>query len=140
MMKVPVSGGEAVDIIGPAGYSGFESPDGKHLLYDFESGGVWSIWRVPLEGGPGAPVIKIGQAPKNWTVTKAGIYFFDSDAKSQPAIKFHSFATGQTKPIAAVVKDRGSGGLTVSPDGRWVLYTQLEGSYSSDIMLVENFR
>ena len=30
------------------------------------------------------------------------------------------------------------GGITVSPDGRWVLYTDTE--ITSDLMLVENFR
>jgi hypothetical protein len=30
-------------------------------------------------------------------------------------------------------------GLTVSPDGRWILYTQFD-QRGSDIMLMENFR
>jgi len=34
-------------------------------------------------------------------------------------------------------EERGYPGFAVSPDGRWILYTQVEGSYSSDIMLVE---
>jgi hypothetical protein len=29
--------------------------------------------------------------------------------------------------------------LSISPDGRWVLYTQID-QYSSDLTLVENFR
>jgi hypothetical protein len=31
-------------------------------------------------------------------------------------------------------------GLTVSPDGRWLLYSQVDGAPGSDLMLVENFR
>ena len=30
-------------------------------------------------------------------------------------------------------------GLTISPDGRWVTYVQVDGA-SSDLMLVEDFR
>ncbi len=30
------------------------------------------------------------------------------------------------------------GGVTVSPDGRWILYVQFE--ITADLMLVENFR
>jgi hypothetical protein len=30
--------------------------------------------------------------------------------------------------------------IGVSPDRRWLLYTQLDGQPGSDLMLVENFR
>jgi hypothetical protein len=39
----------------------------------------------------------------------------------------------------AVLEDQPHiGGLSVSPDGRWILYVREESE--SDIMLVENFR
>ena len=31
-------------------------------------------------------------------------------------------------------------GLSVSPDGRWLLYSQVDGAPGSDLMVVENFR
>lgn len=48
------------------------------------------------------------------------------------------FATKQIRPIFEVDKDFSSG-LSVSPDGRWILYSLL-GDDSSDIMLVNGFR
>jgi hypothetical protein len=59
----------------------------------------------------------------------------------QPALQFLSFAEKRVVHVAAL--DRRPvpflAGLAVSPDERWVLYTQ-EDQRSSDIMLVENFR
>ena len=73
-------------------------------------------------------------------LTEQGIYFMNLEAKPQPNIEFFSFATGGVKEIATIGKERGNPGLAVSPDGRWILYTQVESTLSSDIMLVENFR
>jgi len=46
-------------------------------------------------------------------------------------------ATKMSQPIFEVDRDLG-GGLSVSPDGRWILYSQ-EGVPSGDIMLVNHF-
>ena len=142
MWKVPVEGGEAVQVTGRAGSWGAESLDGKLFYYEVENAGVWTIWRVPVAGGQEAPVIKIGQ--QQWydvaAVTEQGIYFTNLDAKPQPEIELFSFAKGRVKQIATIGKERGNPGLAVSPDERWILYTQAEDPPSSDIMLVENFR
>jgi Periplasmic component of the Tol biopolymer transport system len=140
MWKMPAEGGEAVPVTGRAKYWGAESPDGKFFYYEVEEAGVWTIWRVPVEGDQASPVIKIGHGWGNWTVTEQGIYFINPDAKPHPDIEFYSSATGRTKQIAAIGKERLYPGFAVSPDGRWILYQQLEGTFSSDIMLVENFR
>jgi len=147
-MKVPVEGGEAVPVTGRAGYWGFESPDEKFFYYDIESDGQSlssfvnrSIWRIPMSGGHEEQVLTKGIQAFGWAVTRQGIYFINSAANRQPKIEFYNFATGRTKQIAMIGGyPPVPGGFALSPDGRWILYTQSEGSYSTDIMLVENFR
>ena len=138
IMKVPVQGGDAVAVTGRAGYWAFESPDAKFLYYDIENHGVWSIVRVPIDGGREEPVVTKGYEMLNWAVMKDGIYFISLDGQTR-RIEFYSFATGRTKQIATI-GNMGFPGFSVSPDERSILYTEVEGSYSTDIMLVENFR
>ena len=59
-----------------------------------------------------------------------------------PTVHFFSFATGQLTKILTFEKrllQLDVGAFSVSPDGRWVLCTQLDRA-EGDIMLVENFR
>ena len=148
MWKVRAEGGEAVRLTGRAGFWGEESPDGKFFYYEAKTGEIWSIWRIPVNGDLGTPVVKLGHwgsfgwsgGPADWAVVESGIYFVSPENWPQRDIKFFSFATGQLKQIFRIGKERGLPGLAVSPDGRWILYTQLEGGGGSDIMLVENFR
>jgi len=67
-----------------------------------------------------------------------GIYFNQKpDPSGRSFIQFLSFATGRVKPIATI---KGAiDELSVSPDRRWVLYTQVSQG-GTDLMLVENFR
>jgi hypothetical protein len=52
-----------------------------------------------------------------------------------------SFATGDVRPVASLERPVHPRvwDFAVSPDRRWILYTQLDQS-SSDIMLMEKFR
>lgn len=50
----------------------------------------------------------------------------------------HGFATRKVRPIAKLEKSPHVG-LAISPDNRWLLYTQMD-QRGSDIMLIENFR
>jgi hypothetical protein len=72
-----------------------------------------------------------------------GLYF--APEQNEPAtysIQFLNFGTGQVKHVASFEKPfnlgAGFGGLAVSPDGRWILYTQVD-QVGSELMLVENF-
>ena len=71
-----------------------------------------------------------------WTLSPGGIYFVPAEAPR--SLRYFDFATRQIRPIFEVDKDFGSG-LSVSPDGRWILYSQV-GDVNSDIMLVDHFR
>jgi Tol biopolymer transport system component len=53
------------------------------------------------------------------------------------SISYFDFKTKQTRTVLALDK-RFFRGLSVSPDGRWILYSQLDEE-NSDIMLVDHF-
>jgi hypothetical protein len=79
----------------------------------------------------------------HWTLTPQGICFFDLSNAAGPALKFYSFATHRRTLLRQFSKgtrvDLVSTALSVSPDGRWILYTQLDQA-GSNLVLVENFR
>lgn len=137
--KAPADGGRPVQVTKQGGFSAFESPDGKFVYYG-RGLTTSGIWRVAAAGGE---EIKVIDAPKagywgDWAIVDDGIYFIDWEATTGANIEFFSFATQQTKQVADLGKERVSvEGFAVSPDRRWLLYTQMEDS--SDIMLVENF-
>ena len=71
-----------------------------------------------------------------WTLSLGGIYLVPADAPR--SLRYYDFASKQIRPIFEVDRNFGSG-LSVSPDGRWILYSQV-GDVNSDIMLVDPFR
>ena len=60
------------------------------------------------------------------------------DSHRRYLIEFLRFSTGQSRPIVASERPVGALGVSVSPDERFVLFTQLDQS-GSDLMLIENF-
>jgi hypothetical protein len=92
---------------------------------------------MPVAGGEETQVLDRVVAWRGFDVTDRGIYFLTrSDAEF--SIQFFSLATTKTETIAKVERPT-LGGLTVSPDGKTILYCQLD-QLGSDLMLVENFR
>ncbi|MGI9167228.1 MAG: TolB family protein, partial [Pyrinomonadaceae bacterium] len=139
--KAPVAGGEARQVTKQGGFAAFESLDGKYLYYaKLDAAG---LWRIPVEGGEESLVFD-QLKPREWgywAVADGGIYFINSEAKPHATIEFFSFATSRVTPVATIEKEpiNWASNLAISPDGRWILYTQLDQS-DSDIMLVENLQ
>lgn len=133
--KVSPKGGHAVQVTKKGGYAALESPDGKTLYYA-KRRGDYRLWKVPAEGGEETRVPGLLDSVywSNWALTREGVYFYSESAQ---AIEFYSFATRRITQIAKPEK-RG-GGLAVSPDGRWILFGQVDQD-TSHIMMVENFR
>jgi branched-chain amino acid transport system substrate-binding protein len=108
-------------------------------------GNVAGIWRAPVEGGEETLILDTHKAGhwSAWTVVEQGIYFLTAESLERPVIEFFSFTTGRITEVAALSKPfrpwTNPAGLSVSADGRWMLFTQEDRS-DMDIMLVENFR
>ena len=143
--RVPAEGGAPVQVSRHGGVNVFESADGKTLYYakDISARG---IWKMPAQGGEEMAILD-SPGPRSWGymhVIETGIYFVDVIGNAKPpryAIFFHDFATRRTAQVALLEKSPSAGGrgLSLSPDGRSLLYPQFDAT-GVDLMLLENFR
>ena len=138
--RCSASGGDAIALAKDInGINPRESFDGK-TVYFASNHDKSTLKQVALPAQPGTEskvdgMLRIRMA-ELWTLSRSGIYFVPAEAPR--SLRYFDFATRQIRPIFEVDKDFISG-LSVSPDGRWLLYSQ-EGDVNSDIMLVDHFR
>ncbi len=140
--KIPANGGDAIQLTRDGGFVPLESPDGKFLYY-VKSLASAELWRIPAQGGQATKILEGLSSYLNLAIVDGGVFFVpDRGVAASSSIRFLSFATNRIRPVASFDKplDLGpSGGVSVSPDGRSILYTQFEQA-GSELMLVENFR
>ncbi len=137
--KLPAQGGEAVRVKYLNDVPK-ESPDGKFVYYGQGYPMPVSVWRMPVGGGEEVKVLDSVGPVASWTMIPEGIYYLTyTDDRAFHDLCFYEFATRRTRKIQALGEVHWMYGLTASPDGRTVLYSQLDES-GSDLMLVENFR
>jgi Tol biopolymer transport system component/serine/threonine protein kinase len=140
--KVPAAGGTAVQVTRKGGFESAESPDGQFVIYSKDRD-VAGLWRVPVAGGEEEPIPELATAGyhRYWSLTKTGILFVPQDVQPRPVINFFNFASRQVTQVAwpDKVPIYGPPGMAMSPDGRRLLYAQMD-RVVSDITLVENFR
>ena len=144
--KVPSTGGEATDAIqvtSNGGRNPLESPDGRSVYYTKTGAAPKpSIWRVPVGGGPEEPVIEFtSSAARGFDLNAEGLYFVDQlEGPDSPwVVNRYEPGTRKITQIAELpyTPSPGSLGISVSPDGRWIL--SVEHSSDWDLILVENF-
>jgi hypothetical protein len=146
--KIPASGGDAVQVTSGVGYQAFESPDGAYLYYVETRDRPSPVWRLPTSGGVPVKVLE-GVVLFNFVVLEGGIYYIDRPSgeggirgidrpSGETRLQYFDFATRRSTTVA---RNLGNVfiGLTVSPDGRTILYTRVDSSVD-DLMLVDNFR
>jgi hypothetical protein len=136
--KVPAEGGPVVPV-GDCCYPN-ESADGKfiYVLGNFNDLDHRTISRIPVEGGEPEKVLEsVSDVP--YAVFDDGVYYLSRpDPARGYSVRFLDLAARKIETVAELGK-LPCGGITVSPDRRWALYTQMDQS-GSDLMLVENFR
>jgi Tol biopolymer transport system component len=130
--RVPSEGGDTTQISRGGGQMPLAHRD--RLYYWWK----WNLWSVPLEGGE--PIRAVDARFNIWTAWNGKILYVDRRAETGTAIELFDPGTGETREVASL----GEWpllflGLSVSPDGKWILYTQGDDP-GSDIMLVEGFR
>ena len=137
--RCPATGGDAIALSKDIdGVSPQESFDGKTVYFvshEMDS----TLKKVALPGQPGTES-EVDGFPRVsnyslWTLSSGGIYFVPAEAPR--SVRYFDFATRQIHPVFEVNKDFVRG-LSLSPDGRWLLYSQI-GDVTGDIMLVEHF-
>jgi Tol biopolymer transport system component len=135
--KVPSDGGTAVQVTRNGGHEAFESADGKHIYYVTEKHPS-GVWMIPVGGGTETQLLSQG-GRGFWALANNGVYFVGRPESGQ-TMEFFSFASRRREPFLSPPKGaRFNTGFSVSPDGRWLLYSQLDRE-ESDIMLLNNFR
>jgi eukaryotic-like serine/threonine-protein kinase len=138
--KMPAAGGAAVQLTRGGGQNPAEAPDGRTVYY-LRGEGEFGLWQVSTEGGEETQVFQARVAAWNWAAVTRGIYFFTPQA-GHYALEFFDFAARQTTQVATLERPNPMSfifSLTVSPDERWILYSQRD-KVDFDLMLVENFR
>jgi hypothetical protein len=145
---VSADGGEPVQITKKGGLAPRESESGEFLYYA-DKGGSCTIRRVPVDGGEEIPVMG-GQRTSHgfWTVWKNFIVYLYEGDEDNRHLELFDLETEQARRLFSFEPEPSwdfspySGGfwigMTVSPDGRWILVS-VEPPSTSDIMLVGNF-
>jgi len=143
--KRPAQGGEATLVAkGVLGrerccLDAKESVDGKWLY--FTQGNADSEIRiVSSSGGEHRPLAGMPNVrdATDWTLARNGIFYLD--CRAQPVtINFFEFSTKEIRQIVTLNKPPAIwGGLSLSPDGKWLAYSQVDDT-PSYIMLVDHF-
>ncbi len=134
--KIPSRGGAAVQLTRNGGYVAVESPDRRFIYFSKTASRPGGLWRMPVGGGEEVEVLP-SVTFLNVAIAREGIYFVPT-ANGRSAIHFLDFATGKDSRVVDLTAEPGYG-LTISPNGKTLLYTQIDNR-GSDLMLVEKFR
>jgi Tol biopolymer transport system component len=134
--KMPVTGGNPVQVSPNNARRGIESPDGQYLYYvEGTADAVGALWQLPLRGGN---PVKVAEAVDtiSFEVVAGGIYYIDRMGDAR--LEYLDVASRRTTTIADKIGPSGFGGLGASRDGRTIVFSRVDSSVD-DLMLVENF-
>jgi serine/threonine protein kinase len=141
--RVPATGGEPRQVTKRGGYSVKVSPDGRYLYY-LRSSREGELWRAPAEGGEEELLVP-DLRNRNFWVLPDGVYLLDPGVSeispfNRGRARFYRFRTARIEDLGfETEKPIDHYGISLSPDGKWLYYVQVDRS-GSNLMLVENFR
>ena len=133
IFRMQADGGAVQQMTHNDGAYGRISPDGKWLYYLVANK---ELWKMPSGGGEPTQVMAPGTGFA-FDLTTHGFYLIGAhQAEGWPVI-FYPF--DGRKPRTETTISQLARSLSISPDGRWLVYTTVDDPIY-EIMLVENFR
>ena len=101
------------------------------------------LWRIRVDGSEEQMLDAIPPLHSDgyeWWPHGTGIYFY-AYPNGKPEVDFLDLRTSGARRIYTPDKPPAAwaGGLSVSPDGKWLVYSRIDEN-TSDLMLVENFQ
>jgi Tol biopolymer transport system component/DNA-binding winged helix-turn-helix (wHTH) protein len=139
LYRIPSPGGPATRISDKGSW--FSVVKNGRIFFNVKERDNVAVWSRPLNGGEDEPLKNMPSfnAEESWTATSDGIYYTSS--RSTPAaINFYDFSRRSAKRLSSLPQaPTPGGGLSVSPDGRWLLYTETDDA-QSDIMVANPFQ
>jgi Tol biopolymer transport system component/DNA-binding winged helix-turn-helix (wHTH) protein len=137
--KVPSAGGNAIQVTHHGGFAALESADGKTLYYA-KGLAVPGIWQIAT-GDEESEVLAMPQPGfwGYWAPARHGIFYLDTSGA--PGINFLNLSTHTADRVFALENRplEQAPGLAVSPDGKSILYTQVN-QFNANIVLVQDFK
>lgn len=136
--------GAAIQMTYHGGVEPVASSDGRWLYYTKND--PKAIWRLPVghENSAAAPTEQLVLGPMkellahSWTLTPNELPFFARTQNGQVYdIRAYGLHTRKLRNIAVDLQFQIPSDLTASPDGRWLLYWQLDHS-GSNIMIADS--
>ena len=134
--KVPAEGGTPVQITRFGGTYAIEAFNGKTLYYTAASRPS-AIWKTTTQGGDETPVVPnvVGSAI---AMARDGLYYLSSATSTGAQLNFYDFRAQASRRLATIDRPVHHF-LSSPPDGKSVLYTQVDRQ-ESDLILVNAFR
>jgi hypothetical protein len=80
-----------------------------------------------------------GVEERNFVAVQRGIWYFTPNTKQGSRLEYYDFSTQSSRTVFRTSRPVFAG-MTLSPDGRRLLFTQTDRDPSRDLMLVDNFR
>ena len=136
--RQPAAGGAAEQLTRHGGWAPTESPDGAALYYQRRVPAGWSLRQLTLATGIDREILP-AVMERAFAIAQDGVYYVPlpgPDGRS--TIQFQGFESKVSRLVATVSKPMNRA-LALSPDGSFLLYSQLD-RWGQDLMLVENFR
>jgi Tol biopolymer transport system component len=138
LWKAPASGGEPVEVTRNGGVFGLESDDGKYLFFAAGRGDT-QLWLHSMEDTTERPLLNSVNY-HGFTTAGDSIYFVEGASDKTGGRKIRRLDWRQQQVVTVLTTQLPvSAGVSVSPDGKSLLYSQIDRD-AADLMVVETFR